>query len=312
MRRRREARAALAACRWRALAGARRRAAGATAAPPAPVDLASPAARTSWHADNTSRSTGPTRRPTARRSRPSTTGSATPPDRRDRSRPDTRLGGNGDRQRLDVPAGPGAYTAEVWLEDADGAGPAGQRQRCASTTPGPARSQPLASRRLDRPAPRCPTRSASSHPAGPQPVSGIRGYAVSVDRGAGSAPCAGPTAAPTPRPTCAAASATTRSRSATLPEGVTYVHARRRLRLGDAVGRGRRSDRAARRHDRPGDEPRRSCPAAGRTGPVALTATATDALLGDGARPARRARSPRSAVDGGAPRSRPATRPARP
>ena len=30
-----------------------------------------------------------------------------------------------------------------------------------------------------------------SHPSGPLPVSGIRGYAISVDRGAGSLPCAG-------------------------------------------------------------------------------------------------------------------------
>jgi hypothetical protein len=89
-----------------------------------------------------------------------------------------------------VPPKPGAYTADVWLE-----GPAGQRGPQVSATllfdnarPGSAR--PLA------PAGWVKGDSAAvlnlERPIGAQPISGIRGYAVSVDRGSESAPCAGP------------------------------------------------------------------------------------------------------------------------
>jgi hypothetical protein len=84
---------------------------------------------------------------------------------------------------------PGVYTAEVWLE-----GPNGQ--------PGPPVPATL---RFDdaRPSPAQPLAAAGwvagnaaavvriGHPAAPFPISGIRGYAVSVDRGNGSAPCGG-------------------------------------------------------------------------------------------------------------------------
>lgn len=96
----------------------------------------------------------------------------------------------GQIDRIQVPPAPGAYVADVWLE-----GPAGET--------GPEVSATL---RFDdvRPAPVQPLAPAGwiagsiaavlkmEHPAGPQPISGIRGYAVSVDRGAESAPCAGP------------------------------------------------------------------------------------------------------------------------
>jgi len=89
-----------------------------------------------------------------------------------------------------LPSGPGTYSAEVWLE-----GPGGQTGPIVSAAlrfddarPGPA--QPLA------PAGWVAGNGVATvtiaHPAGPQPLSGIRGYAVSVDRGDGGAPCAGP------------------------------------------------------------------------------------------------------------------------
>ncbi len=83
---------------------------------------------------------------------------------------------------------PGIYTADVWLE-----GPSGTRGPRESATlrfddvqPGPGR--PLA------PAGWIGGGTAAvvkiEHPAAPLPISGIRGYAVSVDRGAGTPPCA--------------------------------------------------------------------------------------------------------------------------
>jgi hypothetical protein len=92
-------------------------------------------------------------------------------------------------ESIPVPAKPGAYTADVWLE-----GPGGERGPQVSAMllfdnvrPAPARPlPPLGWVRGDSAA-----RLSIEHPAGPQPISGIRGYAVSVDRGSESAPCAG-------------------------------------------------------------------------------------------------------------------------
>jgi hypothetical protein len=84
---------------------------------------------------------------------------------------------------------PGVYTADVWLE-----GPGGGRGPQTSATlrfdaarPGPAQPQAASA---------WVAGNASAlvrlgHPQGPVPLSGIRGYAISVDRGAGGAPCAG-------------------------------------------------------------------------------------------------------------------------
>lgn len=105
--------------------------------------------------------------------------------------PETRLPWDATQiDNIQVPPRPGTYTADVWLE-----GPGGQRGPRVSATllfddarPGSAR--PLA------PAGWLRGDSAAvlnlERPAGPQPISGIRGYAVSVDRGSESAPCAGP------------------------------------------------------------------------------------------------------------------------
>ena len=88
-----------------------------------------------------------------------------------------------------VPWSPGAYTADLWLE-----GPGGERGPQVSTMLGydtarPGLAQPLF------PAVWAGASQAAvvkiSHPSGPLPVAGIRGYAISVDRGAGSLPCAG-------------------------------------------------------------------------------------------------------------------------
>jgi hypothetical protein len=87
-----------------------------------------------------------------------------------------------------VPPMPGAYTAEVWLENLDGepGPPVTLTLRFDDTAPAPA-------------APQAPTgwvnggkpvTIEAGHPSTPLPLSGIRGYAVSVDRGDLAPPCA--------------------------------------------------------------------------------------------------------------------------
>jgi hypothetical protein len=91
---------------------------------------------------------------------------------------------------IQVPPVPGVYKLEAWIVDAEG-----KEIRRASTNlrfddvPPPS------------PAPEAPVRWISKgepavlevgHPEGPLPISGLRGYAVSLDRGSGGHPCASP------------------------------------------------------------------------------------------------------------------------
>ncbi len=94
-------------------------------------------------------------------------------------------------RHIHVRSGPGVYRAEVWLE-----GPNGET--------GPVATAGL---RLDDVAPKpahpigpsgwiaadAPAVVRIGHPASPLPISGIRGYAVSIDQGTGGEPCQGPT-----------------------------------------------------------------------------------------------------------------------
>jgi hypothetical protein len=93
-------------------------------------------------------------------------------------------------QNLAVPPLPGVYTAEVWLEDAEGAEGAPVSAKLRFDDSAPAHVEPLASGgwigRAD-----FPYALHLSHPADPQPLSGIRGYAVSIDPTGGGIPCAG-------------------------------------------------------------------------------------------------------------------------
>lgn len=93
-------------------------------------------------------------------------------------------------EHLSVPPIPGAYTAEVWLEDANGATgpPASATLRFDNAHPGAV--DPI-------PPPGWIGRSAFpyvvhlSHPSDPQPLSGVRGYAVSTDSSPIGRPCGG-------------------------------------------------------------------------------------------------------------------------
>ena len=124
---------------------------------------------------------------------------------------------------LSVPPTPGAYTAEVWLEDANGApGPASSAKlRFDDARPGTV--EPLLSPAwIGRSA--FPYTVHLTHPGGPLPISGIRGYAVSTDFSPTGSPCAGAT--------CDAAETDLQSGITAdsvaigeLPEGINYVHA---------------------------------------------------------------------------------------
>jgi hypothetical protein len=89
-----------------------------------------------------------------------------------------------------VPPVAGVYELEAWLEDAQG-----QEIRRADTSLAFDDVPP------QPPVPAAPARWLPGgevaslkigHPAGPQPLSGLRGYAVSLDRGSGGGPCAEP------------------------------------------------------------------------------------------------------------------------
>ncbi len=90
---------------------------------------------------------------------------------------------------LEVPGPPGAYTAEVWLEDATGAlgAPAAAKLRFDDGRPGGV-TPSVAATWIGRAA--FPVAVRLSHPSGEQPVSGIRGYAVSVAPTQDRSPCA--------------------------------------------------------------------------------------------------------------------------
>lgn len=126
-------------------------------------------------------------------------------------------------EHLSVPAAPAAYTAEVWLEDAGGTeGPAvGAKLRFDDARPGAV--EPLTSPAwIGRSA--FPYTVHLTHPSGPLPISGIRGYAVSTDSSPTGSPCAGAT--------CSVAETDLQGGIAAdslpiaeLPEGINYVHA---------------------------------------------------------------------------------------
>lgn len=126
-------------------------------------------------------------------------------------------------EHLSVPAAPGAYTAEIWLEDADGAqGPVvSAKLRFDDARPGAI--EPL-------PSPAWIGRSSFpytvqlTHPGGPPPISGIRGYAVSTDASPTGRPCAGATCSTAETDLQGGVGADSLPISE-LPEGINYVHA---------------------------------------------------------------------------------------
>lgn len=124
---------------------------------------------------------------------------------------------------LTVPTVPGLYTAEVRLEDAFGVdGPAATvALRFDNAPPGAVapRTSPGWLGRTDFPFP-----IRLSRPTDPQPLSGIRGYAVSTDTSPHGAPCAGAVCTATETDLQDGISGDTIALGE-LPEGTGYVHA---------------------------------------------------------------------------------------
>jgi hypothetical protein len=216
----------------------------------------------------------------------------------------------GDLDRIEyihVPASPGLYTAtpgryraDVWLESASGevGTEASATLLFDDVRPGP--SRPLA-----------PTGWVAGtaaailrveHPAPPQPISGVRGYAIAVDRGPQTAPCMGPAR-------CTLAETDLHSgidgdsiSLGLLPEGTHVVSV---VAVSGAGMRSAETRSAIVRVDATRPEVAlQGAPQGWANGPVRLTAVATDALSG---MTASGPGGPYTAisVDGGVPRLEP-------
>ncbi len=181
-----------------------------------------------------------------------------------------------DNVRIPPPLSPGIYRADLWLEGPDGErGPTVSASlRFDDARPGPAQPLPPAGWVAGNAA----AVVTIEHPVGPQPLSGIRGYAISVDRGGGSLPCAGGDRCSLAETDLRGGSAADRISLGVLPEGVNFV------RAVAVSGSGKRSAEARSaivRVDATLPEVTlRGSPGGWTNGPARVTASATDALSG--------------------------------
>lgn len=125
---------------------------------------------------------------------------------------------------LAVPKVPGAYSVEVWLEDAAGSqGPAASAQlRFDDIRPGPIEPEPVPSW-IGRAS--FPLRVRLGHPSGALPLSGIRGYAVAIGVAPLDAPCAAPDRCTEAETTLHSGIGDDTVEITALPEGTRYLHA---------------------------------------------------------------------------------------
>lgn len=179
-------------------------------------------------------------------------------------------------QHLTVPPVPGAYTAEVWLEDGVGEeGPAASaRLRFDDAPPGEvAPIEPGTWIGRDD----FPLRLRLSHPAGPLPLSGVRGYAVSIDRDPNGTPCEGEICSEAETDLQGGIEADTLE-IADLPEGLDYAHA---VAVSGSWTRSAPTGSTALRVDETYPETELAgVPADWSRAPVKLVATATDEASG--------------------------------
>ncbi len=121
-----------------------------------------------------------------------------------------------------VPNHPGAYTVEAWLESvAGGQGPlVTAKLRFDDAAPGPAR--PVAPNGWVAGSVHTPI--AIEHPTTPEPISGIAGYAYSIDRAENATPCAGSKLCRAEETDLDGGIADDRFSAPYLQEGVNYVH----------------------------------------------------------------------------------------
>jgi hypothetical protein len=200
---------------------------------------------------------------------------------------------------LEVPPVPGAYRLEAWILDAEG-----QEIRRAGT-----------SLRFDNVAPPTPVPEAPlgwipggepavleiGHPEGTLPLSGVRGYAVSLDRGSGGHPCAAPSLCSVAETDLAGGIDDDSLSLGTLAEGTTYA------RVVSVTGAGVPSPVATATFRVDATPPRISLsglPGGWSDGPVRVAALAQDSLSGMAAAGTE---GPLTAisVDGGAPAAAP-------
>jgi hypothetical protein len=127
-------------------------------------------------------------------------------------------------QPLTVPAIPGAYRAEVWLEDAsrNEGPPAAATLRFDDAAPGRVDPQPVPGW-ISRNG--LPIVLRLGRPAGPEPLSGIRGYAVSIGPAPGESPCADRYACSDAETDLRGGAGEDALRIEELPEGPSHVHA---------------------------------------------------------------------------------------
>ncbi len=201
---------------------------------------------------------------------------------------------------IHVPASPGRYTADVWLESASG-----EVGTATSATllfddvrPGP--SQPLV------PAGWVAGNAAAilrvEHPAPPLPISGIRGYAIAVARGSGSAACLGPSRCSLAETDLHGGVDGDTISLGLLPEGANVVNV---VAVSGSGMRSAETKSAIVRVDATRPEVAlRGVPRGWASGPVQLRATATDALSGMAANGPSGAYTA-IAIDGGVPRADP-------
>jgi len=176
---------------------------------------------------------------------------------------------------IHVPSGPGRYLADVWLESSDRrTGPAVSAVlRFDDVRPGSARplaptgwvgGDATATLKLER-------------PEAPLPISGIRGYAVSVERGAASPPCAGPDR-------CSLAETDVRAGLAgdtvSLPRLSEGTHVVSAVAVSGSGMRSAQALSATIRVDASDPEVALEAPAGWHNGPVQVRALATDRLSG--------------------------------
>lgn len=126
-------------------------------------------------------------------------------------------------EHLGVPPRPGIYTAEVWLED--GAGELGEaataKLRFDDARPGDVAVAPTPGW-LGRAS--FPLALHLGHPSAPQPLSGIGGYALAIDRSPNGHPCPAGRCGDTGLETHGGIEADSIV-VPDLPEGVNYIHA---------------------------------------------------------------------------------------
>lgn len=179
-------------------------------------------------------------------------------------------------RRIQVPSAPDLYRAEVWLEGRDGdMGPIATAElRFDDLVPGPA--SPLTPGGWVSGL--SPVVIRIAHPSEPLPVSGIRGYAVSVDRGTERPPCASTTRC-TPAETDLSRGIHDDAISlGLLPEGLSFVRA---LAVSGSGLRSATVGSSSLRVDSTYPELElRGVPEDWSPHPVRLTATAWDALSG--------------------------------